>query len=276
MKTTTSFPSTSASLRSLVVLAVSAGLALPALAQTAVHHHAPVAAHSEYAGCVKLPTIAATVPALPSTAPCAKALYAITRTPDMKLDYVSPLVSPAVRTSIETKPETFSLAYIDTVVGTGEAVRPDTFLSVKYAGYLVDGKKFDASDDHPNKEPITFQHGEHRVIEGWDTGFEGMHVGGKRRLFIPYQLAYGEAGRPPVIPAKSELIFDVEVVSQSDKAPEPKTPPVTMHPPTNMPGMRPTPAPTPAHPAASSPAPAAKTPPPASTSTPPNGTAPKP
>jgi peptidylprolyl isomerase len=63
-----------------------------------------------------------------------------------------------------------------------------------------------------------------------------MHVGGKRRLFIPYQLAYGEAARPPKIPAKSNLIFDIELVSISDTPPAPK-PPAT--PPTD-PGAAPT------------------------------------
>ena len=88
------------------------------------------------------------------------------------------------------------------VLGTSEADSKIKWYTVKYTGWLTDGTKFDSSYDHPGGEPITFPAGAHRVIPGWDTGFQGMHVGGKRRLFIPYQLAYGEAGRPPHIPAK--------------------------------------------------------------------------
>ena len=254
MKTTAT--ALSSSVRSIGLLALSAGIAATLSAQTtrpAVTHHAATHSASAVGGCIKLPEIASTVPALPAGTPCAKALYTLTRTPDIKLDYVSPLVSPEVRDTISSATQTFSLGYVDTIVGKGELVRPNTFLSVKYSGYLTDGKKFDSSYDHPNAEPLNFQHGTHRVIEGWDTGFEGMHIGGKRRLYIPYQLAYGDAGRPPVIPAKSMLVFDVEVVSQSDKAPEPKAPPARPMPPT--PHMVPpagatTPAPSAAKPAA--------------------------
>jgi peptidylprolyl isomerase len=151
----------------------------------------------------------------------------------------------------------YALRYVDVVVGTGplaetsvlgtsEADSKIKWYTVKYTGWLTDGTKFDSSDDHPGAEPITFPAGAHRVIPGWDTGFQGMHVGGKRRLFIPYQLAYGEAGRPPHIPAKSDLIFDIELVSISDTPPAPKAPPA---PPANPTAAPDKPADAPAKPA---------------------------
>ena len=152
----------------------------------------------------------------------------------------------------------YALRYIDVVTGTGplatssvlgtsEADSKIKWYTVKYTGWLTDGTKFDSSFDHPGAEPITFPAGAHRVIPGWDTGFQGMHVGGKRRLFIPFQLAYGEAGRPPHIPAKSDLIFDIELVSISDTPPTPKAPPAAPANPTPAP---PKPADAPANPAA--------------------------
>ncbi len=119
----------------------------------------------------------------------------------------------------------YALRYIDITIGKGPLAEPEKWYTVRYTGWLPDGTKFDSSYDHPGAQPITFPYGAHRVIYGWDTGFEGMHVGGKRRLFIPYQLAYGAMGRPPKIPAKSELIFDVELLAQSDTPPEVTTPP---------------------------------------------------
>lgn len=119
------------------------------------------------------------------------------------------------------KPETiFAFKYIDLKIGTGELAQPRKFYTVHYTGWTLDGKKFDSSYDHPGAEPFVFPVGAHRVIAGWDLGFEGMRVGGKRRLIVPYQLAYGEAGHPPVIPAKATLIFDIELLGQGD-TPEP-------------------------------------------------------
>jgi peptidylprolyl isomerase len=150
----------------------------------------------------------------------------------------------------------YALKYIDVKVGTGEVAAPMKFFTVQYTGWLAaDGKKFDSSFDHGTPFSPPFPIGSHRVITGWDTGLIGMKVGGKRRLFIPYQLAYGEQGHPPVIPAKSDLIFDVELVALSDKPPAPKPP------------MAPRPAP--ANPAAPGAAPAKPTPPAGAPATPP-------
>jgi peptidylprolyl isomerase len=122
-----------------------------------------------------------------------------------------------------------ALRYINIKPGDGAEAQPGQFYTVHYTGWLAsDGTKFDSSLDR--NEPITFQQGVHGVIPGWDYGFAGMHVGGKRRLFIPYQLAYGERGRPPVIPAKGDLIFDIELVSAAD-TPAPPAPPEPPAPP---------------------------------------------
>jgi len=227
--------------------------------------------------CAKLPEYSTKIPALPASLPCAKALYTITVTPPIKMDYVSPLVAPGLREYLGFESSTYSLAYVDTKVGTGPLAAPHKYYTIAYTGYLVDGTKFDSSFDHPDHEPITIYMGEHQVIPGWDTGFAGMHVGGKRRLFIPYQLGYGTANYPPsprptVIPGKSELIFDVELVSQSDEAPKPKAPP------TPPPAANSTPKPAPTSPAPAAPATAAPAPstPPAPTAAPAAPAPPKP
>jgi peptidylprolyl isomerase len=127
---------------------------------------------------------------------------------------------PAVHGVLKTA---YALRYIDIKVGTGALAAPAMIYSVHYTGWLYDGTKFDSSVDRGT--PIEFLQGQRRVILGWDTGFEGMRVGGKRRLFIPYQLAYGETAKGP-IPAKSNLIFDVELVSVRDpNAPRPEPTP---------------------------------------------------
>jgi peptidylprolyl isomerase len=253
----------------LALLAV----ALPAAAQTTpVHHTTTATAHrASTGGCITLPELSSKIPALAAGMPCARPLYTVTRTPETHLDYVSPMIGPEVRNSLATSTVTYSLGYIDTKVGTGDLVQPGKFLSVKYTGYLADGTKFDSSYDHPGAEPIDFPYGQHRVIPGWDTGFEGMRIGGKRRLFIPYELAYGEAGRPPVIPAKAELIFDIEAVAQNDKQPAPKAPPAAPRPPTPIPGSS---APAAKPNTTTSPAGAAAPPPTTSTTPAPSTTAP--
>lgn len=114
----------------------------------------------------------------------------------------------------------FSLRYVDVAPGAGAPVQPRKCMYVHYTGWLRDGTRFDSSRDTAAdgtpRAPIVFPQGGRRVIAGWEAGFEGMRVGGQRRLFIPYPMAYGELGRPPVIPPKAELIFDVEVMAVAD------------------------------------------------------------
>lgn len=100
--------------------------------------------------------------------------------------------------------------------GTGGPARPGQQYTVHYTGWLRDGRKFDSSRDR--NQPLQFIQGRRRVIAGWEAGFEGMRTGGKRRLFIPYQMAYGEIGRG-AIPPKAELIFDVELLAVSNVSP---------------------------------------------------------
>jgi peptidylprolyl isomerase len=108
----------------------------------------------------------------------------------------------------------FALRYQDITVGTGDPAQPGQIYTVNYTGWLAsDGTKFDSSYDHG--KPFDFAQGRRSVIIGWDEGFDGMRVGGKRRLFVPYQLAYGANGRGP-IPAKADLIFDEELVGVRD------------------------------------------------------------
>ncbi len=102
------------------------------------------------------------------------------------------------------------LKFHDFEVGTGESPNEGQRVSVHYTGWTTDGKRFDSSLERGR--PIDFPLGQGRVIKGWDEGIATMKVGGKRQLYIPYDLAYGDKGRPPVIPAKADLIFEVELV----------------------------------------------------------------
>jgi peptidylprolyl isomerase len=83
-------------------------------------------------------------------------------------------------------------------------------VKVHYSGYLTDGKMFDSSVERGS--PFEFPLGQGRVIKGWDEGIALLRKGEKAKLILPYQLAYGEQGRPPMIPQKATLIFDVQLV----------------------------------------------------------------
>lgn len=98
----------------------------------------------------------------------------------------------------------------DIEVGTGQEVKDGDTVVMHYTGWLENGTKFDSSVDRGT--PFETKIGVGYVIKGWDMGVPGMKKGGKRKLTIPYQLAYGKYGVDPLIPGFATLIFEVELL----------------------------------------------------------------
>ena len=101
------------------------------------------------------------------------------------------------------------LKYVDMVVGTGPSPKVGNTVLVDYTGRFTNGKIFDTS---VGKQPFQFVLGRGQVIKGWDEGVGSMKVGGKRKLILPSNLAYGAQGYPGVIPPNSTLTFVVELL----------------------------------------------------------------
>ena len=98
----------------------------------------------------------------------------------------------------------------DLVMGDGVEAQSGKEITVHYTGWLTDGTQFDSSIDR--KQPLSIVLGVGQVIKGWDQGIEGMKIGGKRKLTIPPELAYGNRAVGGVIPKNATLVFEVELL----------------------------------------------------------------
>ena len=135
-----------------------------------------------------------------------------TASEDMAVGTTTSLTTESMDLSLApNEPLPTDLVVTDVVVGSGPEALPGQMVTVHYVGALPDGTVFDASANHG--QPFTFQLGAGRVIRGWDEGVKGMKVGGKRRLVIPPDMAYGPQAVGDVIPANATLLFEVELLA---------------------------------------------------------------
>jgi peptidylprolyl isomerase len=208
---------------------------------------------------------ASTTAAKPVAHPSATASKSITTASPLVAAFIKAPANIPQYKGIQKPVFTVALRYQEIKVGTGKLAETNKLYKVFYTGYrAADGVKFDSTEDHPRPPPrdkdgkpvmgddgkpklsdplpMPFVQGVGGAIPGFDQGFAGMKIGGKRRMFIPWQLAYGTHAIPdrgpghPGIPAKSDLIFDVELVDVTEPPP-PQQPRMPM----NMNGGRPMP-----------------------------------
>jgi FKBP-type peptidyl-prolyl cis-trans isomerase FkpA len=114
---------------------------------------------------------------------------------------------PAEAKPLPPGPDTLQID--DEKEGEGHEAKTGDTVKVHYTGALMNGKEFDSS---VGKDPFEFTLGQGQVIKGWDEGVPGMKPGGKRKLTIPWPMAYGEAGSGDKIPPKAALQFDIELL----------------------------------------------------------------
>ncbi|WP_166423429.1 FKBP-type peptidyl-prolyl cis-trans isomerase [Paraglaciecola sp. 20A4] len=100
--------------------------------------------------------------------------------------------------------------FTDLTEGSGKAIERGALITVNYRGYLEDGSEFDSS--YKNDAPFQIVLSNKRVIQGWILGLKGMKEGGKRKLWVPASLAYGERQIGNMIPSNANLTFEIELL----------------------------------------------------------------
>jgi peptidylprolyl isomerase len=167
-----------------------------------------------------LPLAAAPTAPAAATAPAAHSPPAAHSTP--AVTNAAPAPAPPAAANQEIDKETgkpvvttpSGLKYVDIVVGTGAAVKQGDHVAVKYVGILSDGATFDASGSRPEMGPtFNYEQGVTNLIPGWTEGTSTMKVGGKRKLIIPPQLAFGLQGEGDVVPPNATVIYEIELVA---------------------------------------------------------------
>ncbi|MFL7808306.1 MAG: FKBP-type peptidyl-prolyl cis-trans isomerase [Anaerolineae bacterium] len=165
--------------------------------------------------------------ARPTDEPAPTATEAASAPTDTPIPATQAATAPAPETGSlppvdgETTTTTSGLEFVSVEEGTGPMPQPGEVVTVNYVGMLEDGTTFDSS--YSRGEPISFPLGQGHVIPGWEEGIAMMHEGGKARLIIPPDLAYGDEGAGGVIPPGATLIFDVELLSISEGSPDTPT-----------------------------------------------------
>jgi peptidylprolyl isomerase len=282
---------------SILIVLLTAG-AISASAQTSTQTAAKPAADASPAATATASTQTTAKPA--ADAKPAATAPATPQTPAKPAADIKPLPHMPPAQGIHKILHRIDLTYLDVKVGTGAPAEPKKLLKYYYTLWLAaDGIQLDSTDDSrppvldKDKKPVLDEKGEiklgdatpattimgqGRPLPGWDMGFEGMKAGGKRRIFIPWELGIGERDIPargpkhPAIPSKSDLVLDVELVDVTDAPPPPPRPDKAAHA-HGAPGaspklIAPEKLVAPPAPATTSPAAPAMTPPAATTTTP--------
>lgn len=125
----------------------------------------------------------------------------------------APITASAAATTASATPVKLKsgVEYIDEKIGTGAAVGTTSTIKFHYVGTLKNGRVFDSSRDQIVPNPAELKLGESILVPGLEEGLQGMRAGGRRRIIVPPEQAYGSQGRTR-IPPNSTLIFDVEVL----------------------------------------------------------------